>query len=305
MVIFHASIREHLDGPQHVLYGIPDGDLQCIVLPSDGTDRWGYARPVDAEEAASAPDDALMTERIRKAAGIPDLGVRITSTHTFEMGASLAERMRRGRVLLVGDAAHRMTPAGAVGMNSAMHAAHNLGWKLAYVIRGLAGDALLDTYEAERRPIGERNARRSIGEEPERSPESIDVDLGYVYESGAVVPERNPMPSTPDVMLDGRPGSLAPHFWLQPGISCRDVFGRDFTLLTGPDGHAWRDAASAMDVSIAMRSFAGTEWLQRYGIESYGAVLVRPDGFIAWRSESLGRNPATDLRAVMSQVLAQ
>ena len=74
----------------------------------------------------------------------------------FVMGGHIADTFRAGRGFLVGDAAHRTTPVGTLGMNTAIQGAHNLGWKLAWVLRGWAGEALLDSYEAERRPIGTR-----------------------------------------------------------------------------------------------------------------------------------------------------
>jgi putative polyketide hydroxylase len=88
--------------------------------------------------------------------------VRLLTRMPFTMVAEVASTFRAGNGFLVGDAAHQMTPAGALGMNTAIQSAHNLGWKLAWVAHGWAGDALLGSYHAERRPAGERNARRSL-----------------------------------------------------------------------------------------------------------------------------------------------
>ena len=74
----------------------------------------------------------------------------------------VAGTSRAGRVMLAGDAGHRHPPTGGLGLNSAIQDAHNLAWKLAYVLRGQAGDALLDSYDAERRPVTANNVRRSL-----------------------------------------------------------------------------------------------------------------------------------------------
>ena len=101
-----------------------------------------------------------------------------------------------GNAFLIGDAAHRITPRGGTGMNTAIHDAFNLGWKLAFVARGWAGDELLDTYETERRPVDERNTTRSaMTDGSERTtPDGLDGDLGVTYEDGAFLPA-GPVPA--------------------------------------------------------------------------------------------------------------
>lgn len=85
---------------------------------------------------------------------MPELRPEIIAVMPFEKGAHVATAFRAGSAFLVGDAAHRTTPEGGVGMNTAIHGAHNLGWKLAWTLRGHAGDAPLDSYQAEREPVG-------------------------------------------------------------------------------------------------------------------------------------------------------
>ena len=151
-----------------------------------------------------------MVERLRRAAGMPDLELKIDAIGPVSFGAALAERFRDGRVFLTGDAAHRMTPRGAIGMNTAILSGHDVGWKLAWVHLGWAGDELLDTYEAERRPVAEHNIARSI--DPNGSlrdaTEGLHVDLG------------------------GR----IPHVWLDEDRSTLDVLGPGLTRFTGPEG---------------------------------------------------------------------
>ena len=115
---------------------------------------------MDAREIADYTPERFV-HRIRAGAGIDDLDVSIERTGAFSFAAQLAERFRAGDVFLAGDAAHRVTPRGGTGMNTAIASGHDLGWKLGWVLRGWAGPGLLDTYEAERRPVAAHNVARS------------------------------------------------------------------------------------------------------------------------------------------------
>src|SRR6185295_9773058 len=97
-------------------------------------------------------------------AGVADLDVAIERVGSFSFAAQLADRFRSRSTFLVGDAAHRVTPRGGTGMNTAIAGGHDLGWKLGWVLRGWAGPELLDTYESERRPVALHNAERSVDE---------------------------------------------------------------------------------------------------------------------------------------------
>ena len=126
---------------------------------------------------------------IRAAAGRPDLEVELLATSTFAFAAQVAARYRAGRVVLVGDAAHRMTPRGGRGMNTAIADGHDLGWRLAWIVTGRAGAALLDTYEAERAPIGRRNVEMSMVPGGGGTDDGLLEDLGPIVASAAIVPE--------------------------------------------------------------------------------------------------------------------
>ena len=157
-------------------YVITHPDAAGIIIRV-GDNRWFYARQWFPERGQSpaefTPERCI--ELIRTAVGDPAVEVRLLTRMPFTMIAEVASTFRVGNGFLVGDAAHRMTPAGALGMNTAIQSAHNLGWKLAWVANGWAGDALLDSYHAERQPAGERNARRFAAAEG-RAPARRRVD---------------------------------------------------------------------------------------------------------------------------------
>src|SRR5690606_14264822 len=168
-----------------------------------------------------------------------------------------------GRVFLAGDAAHVATPQGGFGMNCGIQDAHNLAWKLAAVLRGWAGPALLDTYTPERRPIAERTVDESLNNalitfrmmegrlsmreavEQQAGRRSCEgLVLGFSYESAAVIPDGTPAPVPADpyrtYVPSARPGHRAPHVWLPGQVSTLDLLGPHFTLMTGAS--AWADA---------------------------------------------------------------
>ena len=126
------------------------------VLVAMGPDHWGTRSEEWVFHMAYATDDleAMQDERVlarmRKTLGLPDQDFTVHKISTWVMEGVVADEFRRGPVFVIGDAAHRHPPTGGLGLNSAVHDAHNLAWKLAAVLKGTAGDALLDTYEAER-----------------------------------------------------------------------------------------------------------------------------------------------------------
>ncbi|MCD6031846.1 MAG: monooxygenase FAD-binding protein, partial [Thermomicrobiales bacterium] len=247
----------------------------------------------------------------------------------FAIGAQVAQQYRLGRTFLVGDAAHIVPPTGGLGANTGIQDAHNLAWKLAAAVKGEVGPALLETYHDERRPVGLLTMEQAlarwgsrVGEGAEQQTTALldyaAVAFGYRYQSAAVIgapaDARSALPVTE---LTGQPGTRAPHVWLARDgqrLSTIDLFGRDYVLLTGPDGSAWVDAArSVTDTGVEAHRIGGDgdfadlerRWSAAYGVTDGGAVLVRPDGFVAWRSAEVADDPAralalaiTDLHAV-------
>ncbi len=262
-------------------------------------------------KVAETIDEARALELLRAAIGVPEIPVTVQDIATWRAVADSAERYSRGRVFLAGDAAHTMPPNGGFGGNTGVQDAHNLAWKLAFVLKGIAGPALLDTYDAERRAIGELTVEQAYAryvtrvapylgtEDMQELVDDMSMEIGYRYNSAAIALERG------DARLHqhpsesrARPGSRAPHLRLEragEAVSTLDLLGTAFVLLTGADGEAWRDAAcraaDALGVPLNAYVVGGGElrdpsgaFAAAYGISPAGAVLVRPDGFVAWRA---------------------
>jgi hypothetical protein len=199
-----------------------------------------------------------LVRRIRAGAGVATLGVSIERTGAFSFAAQLADRFRAGNVFLAGDAAHRVTPRGGTGMNTAIRGGHDLGWKLGWVLRGWAGPELLATYEAERRPIAAHNVARSAdpnGSTRETADE-LHVDLG------------------------GR----IPHVWVPGGqgrASTLDLLGDGLTLFTGPDAASSRAQTGGGPPVTVHRLDAVSA--RAIGIRGRAGLLVRPDATPAQR----------------------
>jgi 2-polyprenyl-6-methoxyphenol hydroxylase-like FAD-dependent oxidoreductase len=237
---FTAPLWEVAGEHRYVVYALAAGSL----IPAGAGDRWVFAREWDpARERAEDYPAERMTGLIRAAAGVPDLPVELDDVRPVTYTAGLADRFRRGNAFLAGDAAHRVSPRGATGLNTAIQDGHDLGWKLGWVLNGWAPPDLLDSYEAERMPVARHQvtrssdpmgSRRGVGE--------LHVDLG------------------------GR----IPHVWLPDGRSSLDLLGPGLTLLgDGPaPPHGPPVTVHRLDPLSA----------RAIGVPPGGALLVRPDG---------------------------
>ncbi len=319
--------------------------------------------PIDRSE------DAVLA-KVRAAIDDPDVDVRIKKVRSWQVNDVVADEYRRGRLFLAGDAAHRHPPSNGLGMNTSVQDAYNLVWKLGLVLGGQAGEGLLDTYHAERRPEGRKivdRAIRSLGEmlpfiqalgfrggqtyeeamaildhmhgpggEEQRSAllaatdllngqfNAHGVEMGQRYESGAVVDDGMPWPTSdrdPDLyhLPTTHPGAHLPHVWLERDtrpISSIDLcdYGR-FTLIVGSDGQDWVTAAETVSAELGIRiepvsvglgqahNDTLCAWTRTRETTDRGCVLVRPDRFVAWRSAGAVADPASTLREAMAQVL--
>ncbi len=356
----------------------PQAGVLVVMVPM-GPEHWGPASeewvihlnyPVDC-----AQTDADVEADARRALGIGDLPMRIHKITRWSVEAVLASSFRVGRVFLMGDAAHRHPPTGGLGLTSAIHDAQNLCWKLATVLAGQASPALLDTYEAERRPADERNCQRSLenainhfntvamlGIAPENTVEEnmarlrrvwsgrpedaeqrssvlrairaqsmefseLNVEYGVAYDSAAVVPDGSAPPENPDDIRvyqpSTRPGAPLPHAWIEDEDGNRRPIkdlvapGR-FLLVAGEDGGPWCAAArqlaeeAGIPIDVVRISHLDgdlydprCDWLRRRQIGSGGAILVRPDRFVAWRATTAVDDPRSELSRALSQVLAR
>ncbi|MET9262163.1 FAD-dependent monooxygenase [Amycolatopsis sp. NPDC004079] len=294
-----------------------------------GCDPW-LAAPLyfpDRGETREDFTDERCLEIIRTAAGRPEMDVEVMAKVPWRGAQLVAETFRSGRIFLAGDAAHVHPPAGGFGANTGIHDAHNLAWKLAAVLAGTADEPLLDSYDAERRLVGEamaaqalvRNRIRHGHADAETAAQMVDdviVTLGYRYRSAAItgVPE-DARVLEPELELTGKPGTRAPHCWLErtgERLSTIDLYYDDFVLLTGSRDSGWLEAADRVGKLLGtpvrghvlaedgdLRTEPGT-FAAAHGVPEHGAVLVRPDAFVAWRSDA-GADTAEDaLRAALA-----
>jgi hypothetical protein len=266
-----------------------------------------------------------LVELVRSGAGVPDLPVKISAVVRWRATASVARRYRDGGIFLAGDSAHLMPPNGGFGGNTGIHDAHNLAWKIAWVLKGLAGADLLATYETERRPVAAFTVEQAYARYVERTAPYLaaadvqpvapdfNVELGYLYGSQAVVAEGGDRPAVhaDPLRTCGRPGSRAPHIWLGRGgrrRSSLDLFGNSFVLLTTSRGEAWCRAAerfSGLASHCVGRDLTdqADHFATAYGVSPSGAVLVRPDGFVGWRARTMVDDPREALAHAMSTLL--
>jgi len=247
---------------------------------------------------------------LRAAIGVPDFPVEVVDVAVWHAIADNAERYRDGRVFLAGDAAHVVPPNGGYGGNTGIGDAWNLAWKLAAVLKGEAGPALLDTYDAERRPIGELIVEQAytryvtrvatyLGTEGAQPiVDDFSMEIGDRVHSSAVIEDPDDDGSVHEhpSQAGGRPGSRGPHVWLERDgerVSTLDLFGRSWVLLASSD--AW---TAPEDVE---RHVVPADVADAYGLGANGASLVRPDGIVAWRAHE----PGDAVEAVYAQLTSR
>jgi putative polyketide hydroxylase len=278
--------------------------------------------PEAAMNAAADVSEERLIELVRAGVGQQDLPVRIDGYSRWRATADVAQRLQDGRVFIIGDAAHLMPPNGGFGGNTGIHDAHNLAWKLAQVIAGQAHLRLLDTYSGERQPVARFTVEQAFSryvartapwlaatQKTEPLAHDFDIEIGYLYGHDLVHAD----PRT----TRGMPGSRLPHYWLERGgarVSTLDLTGR-WLLLAGTRGAPWCDAARSAAHSFGNLPVdawrVGAEVADPAGgfaasvdIPGDGAILVRPDGFVAWRGEGAHSGHAARLRAALGRALA-
>ncbi|GAA1881002.1 FAD-dependent monooxygenase [Asanoa iriomotensis] len=299
--------------------------FRYVIIAQDEVDTWtAHVNGLAPAEFDTPPADpaAFLLDTMRV-----DLKIdKVLQTSRWRPGFMIADRYRVGRVLLAGDSAHRMFPTGAYGMNTGIGDAVDAAWKVAGLVRGYGGPGLLDSYEAERRPVGLRNLRTShrhlsvhlaagrmlregaapaaVGSfltESRGENEYRGIELGYRHNDSPVVchedapePVWTPAEYTPTTWPGGRPPSVL----LDGGGSIYDLFAESFTLVDfAGDGRAapLLEAAAAQGAPVkhaVVRDARARRLWER------DLVLLRPDQHVAWRGNAVGADPAAVVRRV-------
>ncbi len=380
-ILFKADLTRFVAHRPSVLYwvlqpgsnvgGIGMGLVRMVRRWNEWLVVWGY----DITQPAPIVDEAFAVKVVRDLVGDPTLAVELQSVSTWTVNNRYATTLSTGRVFCLGDAIHRHPPSNGLGSNTSIQDAFNLAWKLAMVLKGQAGERLLDSYNAERAPIAKQivtRANQSIEEfgpifqalglldsvDPVTMQQNMDarcvatpqaalqrehiraaiaakvyefdahgVEMNHRYRSAAIADDGQPEPAFDrDRELHYQattwPGARLPHVWLHTAdgrkASTLDLAGKGrFTLFTGIGGEAWAAAAVEIGAQLqidlvvrvigprqAWQDFTG-DWARVREVQDSGAVLVRPDQHVAWRSATADVDATAQLRRVLDQVLAR
>lgn len=309
--------------------------LRTSLFSADGHKRWLVGFRLKPQERPDDYTDEKCLHDIRLMTGSADIPLKLLSKGFWTMGAANATSYREKRVFLVGDAAHKMPPAGGLGMNIGIQDAHNIAWKLAWVLNYGVKETLLDTYPQERAPVvqsamewslqtakryfeiaavmeaGNTEALKQKIKEQHQSLNHAGLDLGFIYHSTAILSENDltlslsPSHYVPTTL----PGARAPHVELNKDgntLSTIDLFEKHCVLLIGKKGDEWKEASVHLNLPYPVTVYQiGQElldpqevWHRAFEVETTGAVLVRPDGHVAWRSP----RSAPDAKQVLQHV---
>jgi len=379
-ITFKADITDLVGHRPSVLYwvvqpgsnvgGIGTGLVRMVRPWNEWLIVWGY----DINQEPPVVDEAAATQIVRKLLGIPDLDVEITGTSLWGNNEQYATRLQSGRVFCAGDAVHKHPPSNGLGSNTSIQDSYNLAWKIAAVLNGTAGPALLETYSVERAPVAkqivlranksgrefgqlfdalgfahagteaemieqmeERKANTAAGAAKREAIQAAmeiknyefnahGVELGQFYESTAVSTDGSIRPEPtrdPELYYQAStvPGSRLPHAWVGDSVrrySTHDLApSTQFTVFTGIAGESWAVAARSVGERLGIRVETvvigpGREitdlyfdWAKLRDVGEDGAVLVRPDKHIGWRSQGLGDDPEGALFDALSAILSR
>jgi 2-polyprenyl-6-methoxyphenol hydroxylase-like FAD-dependent oxidoreductase len=328
-------------GPKAWMYSSFNAQRRCLLIAVDGKSEFVFHTQLRADEVDRLTE-ADPLRYLEQAMGVP-MPVDVLATDLWLAGRALvAEGFQRGRVFLGGDAVHLFTPTGGMGYNTAIEDAVNIGWKFAMVLKRQAASALLDSYQAERRPVARRNtgfARQfadSIGlyrptpaiERPGAAGDAArrragvyladhasaefnipGFTFGYRYDGSPII-AADPAPLPPDkpnaYVPTGKPGGRAPHVWLGDGRSLYDTFGFEFTLLVlgaeAADVAPFTAAARETGIDLKVVSCDSEEAADLYESD---LVLIRPDQVVAWRRTAAAYDPGKVLALATGSAVAE
>jgi 2-polyprenyl-6-methoxyphenol hydroxylase-like FAD-dependent oxidoreductase len=322
----------HDKGKAAFYFFIDESGSGPSLIELDGNELWRLG--IGTGQELVAPENVDVPAIVKEFLG-PNIPYELVSILPWTCRSVVADTWRRGNVFLAGDAVHQHSPSGGFGMNTGLGDAVDIAWKLAAAVAGWGGPALLESYEIERKPVARRivreatenqgpladnptlalirdpspegdRARHIIGDEILRERTKVFISdglvLGYRYESSPViVPDGTPAPteSVSQYTPTSRPGSRAPHAWLEEGRSTLDLFGSDFVLLAfggaAAEASSITSAAHSRDVPLKTVAIDDPAIAKLY---ERRLVLVRPDGQVAWRGDA----PPKDPLALVDQV---
>ncbi len=362
------SILNWIVSPDASFGEIGMGLLRAITPWTKWIAGWGF----DISKGDPDLSDEFVINRIKTLIGDQSVDVKLVNTSVWYVNQAYATQYSKGRVFCGGDAVHRHPPSSGLGLNTCVQDGFNLAWKLAFVIHGFAGQALLETYSEERAPVGKQIVQRANQSRLDYAPlnacfrvpgaenpvlegikrfrdpgpdgkaareavlnalrlkdtefNALGLELNQRYASSAVIPDG----SSDEVFADSpvlhlkpttRPGAKLPHAWLVDKngrrISTLDIAGKGMmTLITGLSGRAWTAAAERLALPYLRTVVVGSreyqdlycDWQEARGVDEDGAILVRPDGYIAWRQ--LSGVPSSDaaeqlLKDALSRTLSK
>ena len=321
-ILFRCKeIYEKMQRPKAMMWWCLNPDVPAFVMPADRKDLF----LVSLHKISSEEDVRDRAYEIVSALIGEDVSFKIVGFDFYHMHARIAQNYQQGRIFLVGDAAHQHPTYGGHGLNLGMSDAVDLGWKLAAVVRGASPERLLQSYNSERRSVGERLVRETVrsfeyapkdmvvpdieeigprGEAARsqaaqdfiklKQPQfrSIGTQIGYVYSESPIVWSEEglvQLESDPNLYVpDGRPGSIAPHARLSDGSSIYEHFGPWFTVLCFEGDCDFKRAQDLAETAPQEGDFCVVRLLPREIRQLYGAsiVLIRPDQHIAWRGHA-------------------
>lgn len=323
-VLFRSPLLQSITYGPAVMYHIINAHINGTIAAVDGKELWRLnIRNVKQEqiETLNAP------EKLRHALG-ENIPFELLDVRPWTGHCVVAEKYQDGRVFLAGDAAHLNWPTGGFGMNTGVGDAVDIGWKLTAVLQGWGGAKLLDSYTAERKPIAMINVNEAaemranydnqtpfspkISEDSDEGKalrgkaraaimrirakefqhDSAGIELGYRYENSPIcVADGTPAPELDHGLYvpSTWPGVRAPHVWLKDGRSTLDLFGKGFVLLNFSGANTTTITAAATKVGLPLEVVNIDEAKVRATYER-DLVLVRPDGHVAWRGNSVPEN---------------